>query len=372
MTVTNFFKRLLARVKTESYDHARLERAFQRLEHRVIRRARTREDILRRSKQDLSDAYVKRVLRALHFPDIPNQTHWFNGYVIVDLARLFDAIRKMHLQRIERAFFTACALAVVRKVSRADPIPASGLEVTSRMLELEERGRKIDVCGQFLMHVRRELKGVGELEKLRAKSPQNAAHVYMADARSFREAWTTVVPRRTRIACVITSPPYIGAIHYLRRHRLERSMLNHGLNVEWSEAYIGRQFNLNGAGGVTSLANFAWHVRLQKRSEGSARAAAAYFSELTAALGGLAPLLCRDGHLVLLVGDVRLQGIRIPLVETLASLLSPRFRLVGFYRYALRNRYMSYKRHNGKGIISETALVFKRMPTVAGRARASR
>lgn len=359
----------VAKAKTTKYDCEKLEATFARLQERLAKARRPKEDIIKRDRKDLSGHHTSRVLRSLGFPEIPNRDHWFNRYVVVDLARLFHLVRTTRMARAERDFFTACALAIVRTVSRADPIPSSGLEVTKRMRELETKGRAIDVLAQFERHTKRHLKGARELAEA-LDDTTRAPRLLVADVRRGNLRARHLGSGR-KFKCIITSPPYIGAIEYLRRHRLERYLQTGKNGEQLNRAYIGRRFHvdLNGAHNTADLDDYNWYRRLEKRDEGSAQATLAYFSELGRVLRRLRHLLRNDGRLILLVGDVRLKKVRIPIGLTIADLLRDHYKLTAWRTYPLRNRYMSYARHNGDGVAHETVLVLKPRHQVVRRKR---
>jgi hypothetical protein len=69
----------------------------------------------------------------LKLPAIPNISHWFRWYVVVDLARLRKAIQTLRAPASHKAFFMACFGSIIRNMSNADPRPVSGLKVTAHM-----------------------------------------------------------------------------------------------------------------------------------------------------------------------------------------------------------------------------------------------
>jgi hypothetical protein len=361
---------LVAEAKTSKYDTDSLVKTSYRLQRRLKKHKRSVVQLAQLARSDLSDTYSKRVLRVLRFPAVPNRDHWFKRYVAVDLARLLAEIRSTPMSRAERTFFKVCALAIVRTVSRADPIPSSGLEVTQRMLDLEREGRVVDVFSQFDRHVRRQLEGVRELAQL--DGSRGVARVKLSDARTLRSASGR---RRigNRVDGIVTSPPYVGAIEYLRRHRLERSLMGSApAETALRSYYIGRK-TMNEVAPASTLLATAWYKRLAVRSTGGARRVATYFRELTATLSGAAELLPKGAPLIVLIGDARVAGVRVPTAATLVGALSSAYRLVGSYEYELKNRYMSYYRRNGPGISRETVLLLrKRAVPVTTRHRSDR
>src|SRR5690606_33139128 len=71
-----------------------------------------------------------------------------------DLARIVKTIRTLPVPITHREFFYLCLASIIRNSSNADPVPVSGLEVTSHMRKKDEAGRLIDPFALMMRSVR--------------------------------------------------------------------------------------------------------------------------------------------------------------------------------------------------------------------------
>ena len=130
----------VSRVKASPLDGARLRKRWARLEKQLVPLARTAKKYDDLQWQDIGDRTYRREIAGLEVPAIPNLFHWFRRYVIVDLARIKREVVALDATRAERAFFLLCFASIIRNCSNADPVPVSGLEVTSHMKKRDEEG----------------------------------------------------------------------------------------------------------------------------------------------------------------------------------------------------------------------------------------
>lgn len=150
-----------------------------------------------------------------------NLFHWFEPYVAVGFSRFLSTANTVLEDESDEMTdaIHLCFAASVRRISRADPQPVSGLEVTKvRRQELEE-GIDFDVTGTFEQVLNRLGAGYDELHNL--DSLGDVTTVY-GNAKNFAELCEEYEKQPD---LVITSPPYCTAIEYHRRHRLEYEWL---------------------------------------------------------------------------------------------------------------------------------------------------
>lgn len=150
-----------------------------------------------------------------------NLFHWFEPYVAVGYSRLLKSAYDVlddESERMNDAVRTSLA-AMVRQISRADPEPVSGLEVTKVRKKQLKEGIDFDVEGSFNQVLNRLADGYDQLETV---DDLGNADVFEADAREFSELCEQ---SKFDPTMVITSPPYCNAIEYSRRHRLEYEWL---------------------------------------------------------------------------------------------------------------------------------------------------
>jgi len=146
-----------------------------------------------------------------------NVFHWFDPYVIIDISKSLLSIRDM---KLENVFFTeileAIVASIIRRVSRADPQPVSGLEVTKIMRARLKNGLVFDVKKEINKRCKILLDGY---EHLNCIDNIGESIVYNGD---ILNDWTNLCQKYDKkFDLIITSPPYCNAIEYWRRHRLE-------------------------------------------------------------------------------------------------------------------------------------------------------
>jgi adenine-specific DNA methylase len=148
-------------------------------------------------------------------PDIPNMEHWFEKHVLRDMASLYESIiRTRSLSPTARAIAKCAFLGCIRNWSNADPVPVSGLEVTRHIKLKRADGFFPNVRGQYATALRRLSSSIQQFTSSvdgRAPTPV----VNQSDAYEFF--------RKTHrcFDALITSPPYLTAVDYYRRHTLE-------------------------------------------------------------------------------------------------------------------------------------------------------
>jgi DNA modification methylase len=336
---------------------ARLCKAIERIE-------RSNAEYIRRRFKDISIPAVRRITRTegLPVPELPRIFHWFRRYVVVDLGRLLATICRARMPETHRNLFLLCFASTIRGASNADPVPVSGLEVTAHMKRLDARGRVVNPFGLFRRAVDKALVAVAELGKSADRSV--AIRAIQADV--------TRLSRRIkgRVDVVITSPPYNSAVDYYRRHLLEMFWLGltktEGARLRLLPRYVGRDKvprsheRVKGPGVGTPLVR-KWEAQIEERSPERARAFRHYTVSMQLAFGEIARVLKPDGLALFVVGHSKWKGREIPTASLFVELAGDAFELVDQLSYPVKNRYMSYSRHNGASIDKEYVLVFRRM-----------
>ena len=294
-------------------------------------------------------------------PKIPNSLHWFRRYVVLDLARMLSRINRIGIPKTHRAFFRLIFASILRKVSNADPVPVSGLEVTSHMKRLDEEGRYINPIDVFSKAVARAICAMEEFWE--ACSPSSRVSVFHADARNLTSRM------KTKVDAVITSPPYHNAVDYYRRHQLEMYWL--GLaetpaerlnlrpkyigspNVRKKDPALLRRKEL---GPLACI----WHDQIQSVSEKRADNFLHYVVSIKDVFRQLSCVVRGGGPIVFVVGHSEWNGSEIPTSDLFIELAGNSFCLEDKFWYPVKNRYMSYGRRNGADINEEYVLVFRR------------
>ena len=350
----------VSRVKTTPIHPLRLELGFARLLDEIGPQRRSPRRYIELMSVDLGDEEYATESIGLWIPAIPNLAHWFRRYVVIDLARLRQAIVALDVPSAERKFFLLCFAAVLRNASNADPVPVSGLEVTAHMRRLEAAGRLIDPFLLFERKVRGAIRDMAEFWDGSARR---------APARVLRSDATRIsASLRSKVDCVITSPPYHGAVDYYRHHQLEMYWLgltmNHNERLKLLADYIGRPK-------VPAKHRFV-HAQLPEGTPsevekcmrvsdpGRANAFRHYCTGMRRSFESVARVLVPSGWMVVVVGHSTWNGDVLNTSDLLVALARPRFRLVEQLSYPVRNRYMSYSRHNGANIDREYVLAFRK------------
>lgn len=205
----------VSRVKTTRLSIGRLRRDADHLLERVRSRARSDTEYERRQFDDISLSTYRRNIREepLAIPSIPNLFHWFRKYVVIDLARIRRVIMTGRIPKTHRDFFLLCFAAIIRRSSNADPVPVSGLEVTSYMRSRDRDGRTVNPFQLFEQAVKRSVEAIAAY--VAATKDGGGARAFVADATRLASHI------RSPVDAIITSPPYHNAVDYYRRHTLE-------------------------------------------------------------------------------------------------------------------------------------------------------
>jgi DNA modification methylase len=187
--------------------------------------------------------------------------------------------------------------------------------------------------------------------------------VRIADARALSKRVTGPVD------AIITSPPYLNAVDYYRRHQLEMYWL--GLvqsqeeRLNLLQRYIGRssvnQAQYSAAGATINSRLFdEWADIVGGLSKERRRSFEHYCRSVGAALVSMAKLLDVQGRAVVVVGDSQIMGQSFPTARLFEQLAPPSMAVTEVLWYPIQNRYMSYARRNGADIGSEQAIVFQK------------
>lgn len=358
----------VAAVKVHRYNITQLRGSAEQVMSMTQRLRRSKSEYESRMFQDLSATQFTRSARELRqfIPAIPNIDHWFRKYVTIDLARLRRTIESASIPETHRAFLFVVFVSIVRNCSNADPVPVSGLEVTSYMLRRDAAGRVIDPFALFSRALDKALDATQAFAE--ATDGNCKARIREGDATNLDRAV------RGSVDCVITSPPYHGAVDYYRRHQLEMFWLgavnSQGDRLVLLDRYIGRPAvplrdpRLHSSELHTPIAK-EWEQRIRQVSSKRANAFLHYIASMTLFFEGLAPHLEIGAPAVLVLGHSMWNGSEIPTTSLFTEVAGRHFELDEVLTYPVMNRYMSYTRKNGANISREYVLVLRRTNTAA-------
>ncbi len=282
---------------------------------------------------------------------------WFRPYVIEDLVRIRNAVVTARVaDPVKRLALMAFANAI-RSCSNADPAPVSGLEYTSRMRRLDAQGR---VINPYAVYRRKLLALVRDSEDFAQRRQPGCEHrVYHRDA---AESWR--LP--SEISLITCSPPYLNAVEYSRRHKLEMAWLGliNGRKefVKLSGRYIGRR--TGGSQAIeqqpcTDTLLESLRRELIQRDYRRARAFLAYCVKMSAVFKSAEASLVTGGLCAVVIGRNRVCDLTIPMDELLPRLAGS-LHHVKTSNYSLRDRYMSYERRNGADIGTEYIVILEK------------
>lgn len=295
---------------------------------------------------------------ARYIPDLPNARHWFRRRVTIQLAAIRSKI-EAYAGGAALPFLRLCFASIVRNASNADPVPVSGLEVTRHMREREAAGRGINPYELFRIALGKALDGTRRFQEQRV--PGGAARVVRADARQLSVRGTGIVD------CVLTSPPYLTAVDYYRRHTLEMYWL--GLTNSIADrlalmpGYLGRDKvsarHVRIDDVPASAVARRWLADMPAVRPERERGFMHYCAGMTEVLSRLTEVARPGAPVMIVVGDVRFSGVAVSMTDLFEQLAPRGLVLERTLWYPLVNRFMSYERQNGADINMDRVLVFR-------------
>lgn len=296
----------------------------------------------------------------------PHVYHWFHPTVARDLARVLLELGRLTRSAppAKRDALEAVVAGAIRRVSRADPAPVSGLEVTRPRRQELSQGLRFDLRRELLE--RADVLALG-YEELASLDSLGEVRVSTWDARE----WSKIVQEAPPPpALQITSPPYLRAIDYWRRHKLENYWL--GLLKAPNQAYVPYGRNFIGARPLLQRDNERAtdvlppplrHLcsRLALRSRPLGRLARHYFLDLADWLGEVAEVTVRSGgDAYLVLGPSSVAGVRVrtPYWTTMLA-KDEGLRLVSSVRHKVVNHRMQFTLRHGTRVTQESVLHFR-------------
>ena len=291
-------------------------------------------------------------------PKHPNLTHWYSDVALRDLATLGHALRNLQPPRSTRRLISLAFAKIVRAASNADPVPASGLEVTTHYRKKVERKPRVNNPARLFRDT------ILKFARLLAEVPRvGTVHDHTATLRNAAAPY-----RGTVRPCdvVITSPPYGVAVDYARRHSLEHywlSFIGDPIDkVRLGKKYIGRAARRGGSDAPVGMRGpvASAIVRNMRHDPQAVRAFDQFCGAMRHALHNAARGLPRGGLAVFVVGRSVWAGVPIAADQLIAELGAERFSPDHLFTYPVKNRHMSYARRNGANIDREIVLALRK------------
>ncbi|HZY91763.1 MAG TPA: hypothetical protein VFG07_03185 [Thermoplasmata archaeon] len=350
---------LLTRAKCTPVDPGRLVSSIETL-FEVVGRSGYRADVGITPTEAIAELEQSTPYRAP-----TNVFHWFHPTIARDMARLLLALWD-YRTRLEPPLFDAVLAVIaasIRRVSRADPKPVSGLEVTSVRLRKLSLGLRFDLQREVL--ARAALLGEGYSQLLNIPSLGG-----VQVSRSNAKDWARVCKSNGWLPTVqVTSPPYLKAIDYPRRHKLEYSwlgLINRDQIRVRSHEFLGvdvirdRDF-LKGDLSLPDPAMNCCKRVSQASTERAGLVVEQYFADLRDWMGEVSRVAGEaDGVAYVVVGPSSVAGVAVDTPAILPQLASDLgLTLTKSRWHRVVNHRMQYTLRTGGRIDKEAVLCFK-------------
>lgn len=353
----NPLARLIAMVKTRSFDIDALQHSLSSVVHRA------------KSMTPSSE------------PDVVNINYWFNEKNKNALLVIRSAINEVDDENARQFFFT-CFSSLVKKVSNADqrvsvPVKLNTgryeqgstnfLKVAKRLQELND----VDVFGKFEAICKENIARFSALD-CQICGNEYLAHssVIATDARHLTESLSSDAPLKNEsIDLILTSPPYAGAQKYIRSSSLNLGWLDiakaselryyDGLNIG-RENYTTSELNLQ----KTNIPDCDVLIdKISTINRKRAQIVCNYINEMKDAILESIRVLKHGGYFILVVGNNKVCGFEFNTQEYLSQFMQRRgLELVLKLIDDIRSYGLMTKRNKTADIISrEWILVFKKI-----------
>jgi hypothetical protein len=340
------FSILMCRAKVKEYDMKELKNDIKIIE--------TKLNKIERKKEELDKLIIKDEKEVIEpLPKIFNYSYWFKNYILNDLGRTISIINDIDENKI---FFQSCLGSIIRFVSNADPVPISGLEITSHIKKRNKR-RKINFIKEYQKRIEHSFKLIENFN----------FHYNSIERPNFNNLEIKKIQESSiEPNAIIFSPPYCNAIEYYRRHRLEYmilGLLEKNDIVEKSKAFIGstsvsireEPIVIKKIKKLKKVHQYTKkiHDRIIRFHVNK------YFVDTRDYLSNLYTLLPENGKLTIVIGDSVAGGVRIPTGELIHSIANKAgFSCEKTYIYPIKNKRMNYTRRNNANIKTEKILFF--------------
>ncbi|MFX0125095.1 MAG: DNA methyltransferase [Candidatus Hodarchaeota archaeon] len=257
-------------------------------------------------------------------PNFPRRDYWFTSSCQITLGRILAAISQIEHQKVSE-FFRMCFSSIVRASSFADP----KFIITARSKHRQQIAEKMtseDVWKFFSGAVIRNIKRMERIWRLEDNFTYPIIHC--GDAREY-------IPNQ-RIDIIVTNPPYVGSVDYVRAMRLPRYWLKLSSNdLQLRHAEIGsriaknRSFNAFSAkyrSLSTALVQMR-HKNVNKSSKSklkfstSERTLLAFIIDMEKSFLNLDKVLKPKGIAIIRIGDNKLGRSEVKLGDFICELI---------------------------------------------------
>jgi hypothetical protein len=362
-----------ARVKTTPISKATLLSAWKTLQPVLDDLRRSENQIKRYRFVDIASSTMRNYLAEVNSSHLRSFDYWFRRYALVDYARIDHSIANGGLRGSSgsvRRFFKACLLSAVRRISNADPSPVSGVEITKHMREKLAAGYDVDVVVEFERRIRINIERMGNYVQYLRDNGTLKTQVEVATDDCID---IETIKKRLGFTAdlILFSPPYCNAIEYWRRNRLEY-FLGGFMSIDDIGPHHRRFVGRRAVGGKSrvvppALGHDACDEAINALHAGQRKLKAwqlwHYFNDMNVRLARFYAVLPTNGHTVIVVGDSRTFGRKIPTTQVLQDFaVGNGFELENVVRYVIKNRSMQYPLKNGESKIAEESIIVLRKP----------
>jgi SAM-dependent methyltransferase len=235
--------------------------------------------------------------------------YWFDGPNRRQLASLARSISRVEVKAVRNVLWCAFSRLIITKQAGA----SLAIDVAHSRPHRTHEKRVIRPLEHFLRAVRVVVDAAPFKE---AANSLPGAKVRLADARKLPLAASSV-------DVVVSSPPYLNAIDYLRGHKF--SLIWMGYNIATLRgvraANIGTEVSATDAGDPPAVSDGLRRMgRLDDLPWRQQRMLARYVGDMDRAVGELARVLVPRGRAVLVIGDCTMRGVEVRNSGALASL----------------------------------------------------
>lgn len=270
----------------------------------VLERARREAAVLRRSKGLLPKASdeTRKFLE-----------YWFDRNARVQLASLATAIRRVRDAPIRDALWCGFSRLIIAKQAGA----SLAMDVSHSRPHRTFSEAPILPFDKFLAAVERVISGCGDSDTL---GPASDCLVFEGDARS-------LPPEVGSVDLVLTSPPYLNAIDYLRCSKFTLVWMGHeipglrGVRSRSVGSEVGRPDLREDTEVSQTLKSLSMSPPLSNRYEAIL---ARYVDDMRISIDEVSRVLVPGGRAVYVVGENTIRGTYIPTSRILISLAESR------------------------------------------------
>jgi hypothetical protein len=317
----------------------------------IAKKAKPRLEPVRRPQARIA---VESMESSTHFRAPPDVFHWFQPYVVEGLCNsLIEAANYLDTSRRADAVLAVLA-AVIRRVSRADPSTSSGLEVTKLRKNVLKNGLKFDLGVELRKRAAILARGYREIRR----APRvGTAQVVQQDVKK----WSALC-RETGIwpDLILTSPCYMSAIEYWRRHKLEYCLLglvepNNLLSIR--RKFLGMEEGEPSLDGLPPIVTEMHRKLISVGRKHDGASLAKYFQDSRQWLSETRFVLERsNGVAYIVVGGNTNHGLALDTPGALLTMARDAGLSASvFWQYAIKNSYMQYPTSRDR-IKTETVL----------------